>query len=648
MVALELIGPDGTTVVASGSPELAPDSPAQNLDLGILGFSPAEAGVYSVRVTSGSDIQYQLVVTRDTLFEVEPNDELTDAIRSLDEVQGVYGFLSTGGGTSTASDPEGDIFGTGGPAPDIAAVSGATEGGVLVLRMDLQNTIPAGALWFAYFELDLDQNTATGDPSFQSTFPGGQQGGPLGVDRRVLVGTPLVTGGFGIIFDNQFNQVGQAPLTVGADFFLVEVPLAVLNDDGNVNIGTIAGVAGEEFRGDAAPDTTFLSVSAGGEGDGPGDFYQITLAAGETLHLATRTPLDGPGDTAVNKLDPAIELLDPMGEVVAEDANAAADGKNAELNYNSAEAGVYTIRVFAEENGGEYLLLLVPPGDESRVVGRSIFYNNSSFDGNDSAAGPADDAAVAADKSALLPGQTATFANYTSYTRGINGIMVDIDRLAGTPTLEDFEFRVGNDGQTDDWTAAPAPTSLTVRPGAGANGASRIVLIWDDNAIEKQWLQVTVRATEQTGLSQPDIFYFGNAVGDAGDSATDAKVNATDEIGARNNTRTFVDPAPVDDPFDYNRDERVNATDEIIARNNATTFVDELRLITAPAVATPVRGDFNGDGELNLADIDMLTMATAAASDDPAFDLDEDGFVSYGDIVTWVVGLFGSRQAMPI
>ena len=61
-----------------------------------------------------------------------------------------------------------------------------------------------------------------------------------------------------------------------------------------------------------------------------------------------------------------------------------------------------------------------------------------SFDGNDPAANAADDAAIATDKTALLPGQTATFANYTSYSRGINGIMVDIAGLPGNVTANDF------------------------------------------------------------------------------------------------------------------------------------------------------------------------------------------------------------------
>jgi len=68
---------------------------------------------------------------------------------------------------------------------------------------------------------------------------------------------------------------------------------------------------------------------------------------------------------------------------------------------------------------------ITPPSIEAEVVGRHIFYNQSAFDGNNAQANAADDNAIATDKQALLPGESATFANYTSYSRGINGIMDD-------------------------------------------------------------------------------------------------------------------------------------------------------------------------------------------------------------------------------
>jgi len=123
-----------------------------------------------------------------------------------------------------------------------------------------------------------------------------------------------------------------------------------------------------------------------------------------------------------------------------------------------------------------------------------------------------------------------------------------------------------------------------VRSGAGSGGSDRVTILWADNAIQKQWLQVTVLATAATGLGSADVFYFGNAVGESGNSVTDARVNATDEILARNNPRA-AGQAAVDFAYDYNRDGKVNATDEIIARNNPTSSLSALQLISVPGVA---------------------------------------------------------------
>jgi len=214
----------------------------------------------------------------------------------------------------------------------------------------------------------------------------------------------------------------------------------------------------------------------------------------------------------------------------------------------------------------------------AEVVGRHVFYNHSAFDGDDPAANAADDGAIAPDKRALVPGEAATFANYTSYSRGINGVMVDIDFLAGTPTAADLEFRLGNDDRPDGWTTAPDPNSITVRPQEGAGGSDRVTITWPDGAIANQWLRVTVLATPRTGLIADDVFYFGHAAGESGDSSGDARVNAIDALMARNNPRTLTDPAPINFPYDYNRDARVNASDLLVARSNQTHLLDALRL----------------------------------------------------------------------
>jgi len=56
-------------------------------------------------------------------------------------------------------------------------------------------------------------------------------------------------------------------------------------------------------------------------------------------------------------------------------------------------------------------------------------------------------------------------------------------------------------------------------------------------------------------------------------------VTAADLLLARNNPRSFLDPAAVDFAYDYDRDGRVNTTDVLLARNNQTSFLSTLRLI---------------------------------------------------------------------
>ena len=226
--------------------------------------------------------------------------------------------------------------------------------------------------------------------------------------------------------------------------------------------------------------------------------------------------------------------------------------------------------------GGDYIrtFTILP----ASIAGRYIFYNNSKFD----AAG--DGAAIATDKTALLPGYNATFDNYTSYSLGINGIIVDINGLANASglTAADFLFQVGNGA---GWTDAPDPTSIYAPGGGGAGGSDRVTITWDDNVIQNQWLKVTVLADANTGLAAPDVFYFGNAIGESGNSAADAVVDSTDEVASRTHKTGFT-AAAIDNHYDYNRDGRVNATDDLIARHNPSGSTP-LQLI-APSLGAPL------------------------------------------------------------
>ncbi len=212
------------------------------------------------------------------------------------------------------------------------------------------------------------------------------------------------------------------------------------------------------------------------------------------------------------------------------------------------------------------------------VVGRYVFYNQSAWDWNNPDPGGNDDGAIATDKAALLPGETASFANYTSYWRGISGIMIDATNTGGTASASDFTFKVGNDSTPSGWATAPAPTSVTIRPGAGAVASDRITVMWGwwAGGITGKWLQVTY-------IPAGDVFYFGNAIGDTGNSASDAEVTPTDEVYVRNNQATLaVNPAAIDHAGDFNRDKKVGPTDQVISRNNGTNSSTALQLITVP------------------------------------------------------------------
>ena len=220
----------------------------------------------------------------------------------------------------------------------------------------------------------------------------------------------------------------------------------------------------------------------------------------------------------------------------------------------------------------------VPP----RVLGRYAFYNDSAFDGGNAGADARDDAAIATDKRPLLPGQTATFGNVTSYTRGINGIMLDVSGLplatAALPASS-FVVQVAGGAGAATWAPGPAPSGVAIRRGQGTGGSDRITLTWPEGAIRNAWVRITVPTTAQTALAAPDVFAFGNLVGDAGNRATAgalARVDALDLVAVR---RNLFSTASVTSPYDFDRDGRVTALDLAAARANLSRSLPATALL---------------------------------------------------------------------
>ncbi len=266
-----------------------------------------------------------------------------------------------------------------------------------------------------------------------------------------------------------------------------------------------------------------------------------------------------------------------------------------------------------------------PPSNEVNVtpplptiVANSVFYNNSLYDGFNGSSNIPDNVAVATNKQPLLPGQTATFQNVTSYSRGINGVIIDVTNLDNLPRFEDYSFKVWDGVNPNGFVTALAPSIINVYPGRGPNQSTQITIIWPDNAIQNEWLQVAILANAHTGLPADDTFYFGNLVGATGASNTASAA----VVGSADFDAIVADPhgpfnkAPIASVTDINRDGLVNANDAIYARNAAG---NTLPFITAPMPggAAPGGGDKAAAAAPSAGDQPVASVPATPPSDSP-------------------------------
>jgi hypothetical protein len=318
----------------------------------------------------------------------------------------------------------------------------------------------------------------------------------------------------------------------------------------------------------------------------------------------------------------SVAFHNPYTSNITFDQNAYHFGPNAHFNWAGSWNSWTQWRALGFDLNGSFNL----PVSTSSIVGRKLFYNQSGtaspsrYDGNNAAINSLDDRAIATDKVAYIPGTgAATFANVSSYTKGINGIMIDIAGTHGTITAADFTFRVGNNNAPNSWAAAPAPSGFSVRAGAGTGGSDRVEITWANGAIAKKWLEVIVKANANTGLSQlsgaaagiGDVFMWGSAPGDAGpaatgsdDTATNATVGAPDELEVRKHYATALTNVPITSIRDMNRDAIIDGNDELFVRNNNTTVTTVTKYLNVTLASASPEGD--------IADPVVLALSVAA------------------------------------
>lgn len=429
------------------------------------------------------------------------------------------------------------------------------------------------------------------------------------------------------------NVISGDEMTV--KIYLYNEQGASLPETPNYTFTSTAGVLNETINSLAAGTYYFEITSTG-------MIYNYNFVAGDEGSLSNTVSgtvvndldFDGVADGGETGYEGLTVYLDEDGSGTLNGdevfTTTQADGS---YIFNDVISGTYQIRLDLPPAGifqttEQVFLAITPDGGEIvdnqdlfvrdiTVEGRYLFYNNSAFD--KASSGFEDSDAIATNITALLPGSAASTSNVSSYSRGINGIMLDVAGLqSSTLTTDDFLFRVGNDNDPDGWTQAAAPASIEVLAGQGVDGTDRIVLIWDDGDITKTWLEVQLQATGNTGLSELDSFFFGNAVGDSKNSTVDFNVNASDRIAARDNA-SGLNTVGIDSNYDFNRDGLVNASDRIVARDNATGFnpinkidltgytpgVSILSFSALPSVASQMRAQ--------PSQIDQLALALASS-----------------------------------
>ncbi len=316
------------------------------------------------------------------------------------------------------------------------------------------------------------------------------------------------------------------------------------------------------------------------------DWYSVDVAqAGSKIEIETHTPGAG-GSNVLNQLDPNIELFSPSNVLLATGIDLI-DGRNESIQMSAPIAGKYRVRVNGDNStqGEYYVRVKITNPTNPIVVNRQMFYGQSTNPAFNSTGNPIN--AIDTTKTALLPGETTTtINNYANYSRGLNGIVVDIANATNLSGIspDSFQFATWNSfpDETPNFVTMNPAVAVTTFPGGGLNGSDRIKLVFPDQVIQDAWLRVTVLADANTGLTTNDTFYFGNARFDVTPISPfplqQVGVNIFDTNGVRANQGQ--NSGVISNAYDLDRNGVVNIFDTNAVRAGQGT--NSLRSFTAP------------------------------------------------------------------
>ncbi len=347
---LELQNAAGT-VLATGT------IAASNLTMATSTFVALTNGTYYARVRGPSE--YRLVVTRNAVFDLEPNSSLPTA-QTLGPNNQALGHIGDEATSAYAYD------------------DGTSENGVGLV---------GDVMWLNAFTADFGSNTINSiSTAFGNGLPDGttfqvllyddpnDDGNPI--DAVLLNSATSVSAGAGT---SQFVNVPIPSTTVTGVYFAAVSVRNVASGQFPAPLDTSTTARQSWFAGHTVANSfniTTLSSnnfsprlveSIGLFGNfmvranttalnDDEDWYQFQVVPGDRIRVQTFTPGDAAGDF-VNTLDPSIGLYLPGGGIIDTNDNGAPDGRNALLEHVATQSGLYKVRLGRSAgSAGEYLL----------------------------------------------------------------------------------------------------------------------------------------------------------------------------------------------------------------------------------------------------------------------------------------------------
>jgi subtilisin family serine protease len=368
---IELLDPADTVVATASTAPLGIS--LVNADQAITDYVVQTSGTHTVRITTSQTATYSVVVTEDLTFDLESNNSIAAATRSLDATEAALGFIAGGTVSHSQYNDAGqfvDISGTGtalGLSDDGEAIVSTTVGnglfpagsitignnGAIIAQPGAQVDYSNGSLPDANWNTALlpfwdDIDATNGNVYWEETLVNGINTLIVQWHER-----PHYDDSGAATFQVQVFETGP----IVARFAYEDVIFGDANDNGGgATIGvqvdsgdayTISQDSASVFNGDV------IDIIVQED-----DIFALTLDSGGSVVVNTSTPFDNPSNVPVNSLDPIVAILDADGNVLASDASSASDGKNVELPFTADSAGTYYVSVSAEGGSGSYLLSL--------------------------------------------------------------------------------------------------------------------------------------------------------------------------------------------------------------------------------------------------------------------------------------------------